>query len=634
MMVGLDEQGLVHDFYFPYVGLDSLTNARSLQHKIGVWVDGDFSWTDDKAWQIKVDFEDKALISNIKMTNNELGIELDFSDFTDQEYTAFIRRIKITNNRSEKRDIRLFMHQVFQLSQNGRADTAIYVPEYNYILNYKGRRCLVIGGKAGDEYFDQFAVGNYAVEGKAGTYVDAEDGELSGNLVEHGGVDSTLRFRSEVDGHASWQVDYWIVADSSHGTAREVHSKLQQESIEHRLQLTRDHFAQWLHPAEQKIEHFSEQHRRAITKGLLIIKSHCDNKGSILASGDSSIYNYGRDYYCYCWPRDAAYALWPLIRLGIYDEAKNFFNFARSVLHRDGYLLHKYQPDRSIGSSWHPRMQNGKVELAIQEDETAGVLFMMREYFDATKDIDLVSDYFDDFIKPAADFMANFIDDQTKLPHASYDLWEQKFATHTYTVAITIGALDAASYLARELNQQESAIAWEVVAEKFRNTIDTLYNRAGYFRKSLLLQADGQLEFDEVVDISSLYGCFMYARLPLNDERLTKTADTVIAQLYNQSPAGGVIRYPGDGYFLSDDTYPGNPWIVCSMWLAQYLVHSGNTEEAQKLVDWALSKQTASGMLSEQFDAKTGQPVGVTPLVWSHAELINSLLDLNLSAER
>jgi GH15 family glucan-1,4-alpha-glucosidase len=50
LFVGLDENALVHDFYYPYVGLENLTNARSLQHKIGVWVDGVFSWTDDGTW--------------------------------------------------------------------------------------------------------------------------------------------------------------------------------------------------------------------------------------------------------------------------------------------------------------------------------------------------------------------------------------------------------------------------------------------------------------------------------------------------------------------------------------------------------------------------------------------------------
>ena len=33
LFVGLDENGLVHDFYYPYVGLENLTNARSASTK-------------------------------------------------------------------------------------------------------------------------------------------------------------------------------------------------------------------------------------------------------------------------------------------------------------------------------------------------------------------------------------------------------------------------------------------------------------------------------------------------------------------------------------------------------------------------------------------------------------------------
>jgi GH15 family glucan-1,4-alpha-glucosidase len=77
LFVGLDESGLVHDFYYPYVGLDNLTNARSTQHKIGVWVDGSFKWTNDGSWDITVDFEPAALVSKIRMHSNDLALTLD-----------------------------------------------------------------------------------------------------------------------------------------------------------------------------------------------------------------------------------------------------------------------------------------------------------------------------------------------------------------------------------------------------------------------------------------------------------------------------------------------------------------------------------------------------------------------------
>jgi glucoamylase len=53
----------------------------------------------------------------------------------------------------------------------------------------------------------------------------------------------------------------------------------------------------------------------------------------------------------------------------------------------------------------------------------------------------------------------------------------------------------------------------------------------------------------------------------------------------------------------------------------------GERDKASALIEWSLSRQLPSGVLSEQFDPETGSSLGVTPLVWSHAELVNTLLD-------
>ncbi len=628
LFVGLDENGLVHDFYYPYVGLDNLTNARSSQHKIGIWVDGRFSWTNDGSWQVDISYQENTPVSAIRMHSNELGITLLMHDFIDNEFNAFIRSVHISNERDSERDIRLFMHQVFQISRAGRADTALYVPDDHFILDYKGRCCLAISGKMSDgQDFDQYAVGNYAIEGKAGTFKDAEDGELSDNNVEHGGVDSVLRFRMMAAAHSSFSVDYWIVAADSVTDAQVIHSQLKQYSIAQRRVNTQQHWKAWSAPSKIRLDAVAVENRDLASQSLLVIKAHCDARGSILASGDSSIFNYGRDYYCYCWPRDAAYALWPLIRLGQFDEAKRFFAFARDTMHPDGYLMHKYQPDRAIGSTWHPLVHGRTRELAIQEDETAIVLYMIGEYYRYSGDRTLISDFYDTFIAKAADFMVKFIDDATGLPHASYDLWEQKFQTSTYTVSTVIAGLETAAKLAEVVDRQDDAQRWLRVADGIRAGLDALYHPDGYFRKGFLLQENGDLAYDDVLDISNLYGPFMFAGLDQTDERITSTLKHVEQQLLNSSPIGGVIRFPGDGYFLAKQQYGGNPWIVCTLWLAQLYLSLDRHEDAQLLIDWTKQRALPSGSFSEQFDPEDGTALGVTPLVWSHAEFINTVLD-------
>ena len=627
LFVGLDESGLVHDFYYPYVGLENLTNARSTQHKIGIWVNGTFSWTDDGSWEISVDFEQEALISSIKLNSPSLQLSLLLQDYIDPEYNALIRHINITNYADDDRDVRLFMHQVFQISRQGRADTAMYVPDDHYLLDYKGRYCLLIAGQFSDNTdFDQYAVGNYAIEGKAGTFKDAEDGELSENPVEHGGVDSVIRFKKQIAGNTTESLDYWIVAATSQNDCQKIHTIFKAEAMPDRLDRARAYWKNWLTETGVALP---SGHTRSLSHSLLIIKAHCDERGSVLASGDSSIFNYGRDYYCYCWPRDAAYALWPLIRLGHFDEARRFFDFARDTMHKDGYLMHKYQPDRAVGSTWHPLVHGRKRELAIQEDETASVLFMMNEYYEASQDATTINALYHTFIAPCANFMTYFIDEETGLPHASYDLWEEKFLTSTYTVSVVIAGLLAAAKLAQVVEAPDDASKWQKAAHDIRDKLDTLYNADdGNFVKGFLLQEDGSLQYDNTLDISSLYGPYMYAGLALDDARLTNTAAQVENRILNVTPAGGVLRYENDNYFLTKREYLGNPWIVSSLWLAQYYMGNGNLSAAQPLLDWSLARETSSGTLGEQFDPADASPLGVSPLVWSHAEMINTLLDL------
>lgn len=628
LFVGINEHGLVHDFYFPYVGQENLTTARSLHHLVGVWVDDRFSWLDDGSWDIAPNLEPDALIGKSVATNQNLQIQLTFTDFVDFEYTAFCRRIDVHNMSDRPREIRLFMHQVFEISRQGRSDTAIYVPEGNYIYDYKGRCALLIStiDSRGDS-FDQFAVGNYGIEGKAGTYKDSEDGNLGGNLVEHGSVDSVVRQKLILESGATETIDYWVIASFSQLDAESIHNQIKRQGLHTRLDLTRANWRQWLSVSDSSISKIEDTYKDVFKKSLMLIKAHTDRQGGIIASGDSSIYNYGRDYYNYVWPRDGGLTMLTLIELGYQTEPKKFFEFCIDTINPDGYMMHKYQPDRSIGSTWHPLMHRHHPELAIQEDETAVVVYAMAKYFDKFDDEKLLTQAYHNFIVPAANFMSGFIDAETGLPHASYDLWEERFGTHTYTVVITVAALSEAANLAERLSHNDTASAWRAAASRILNSIDKLYSKdRSSFRKGLLLGQDGQVENNDTIDMSTLYSFIEFSGVLKDDQRVKETANTAINTLLNVSPSGGAIRYEHDGYFLADKSYLGNPWMICTLWIARYDIDTGNKQRAKELIDWVLSKSSTSGTLAEQVNPVNGMQVGVSPLVWSHAELINTLL--------
>lgn len=628
LTVGLNELGLVHDFYYPYVGLDNLTTARSLHHKLGVWVDGTFSWVDSDSWSIQVTMDEDAPIGYVNMHSEALQLSITTEDFVDHEYDVFFRNIRVHNHTKTEREVRLFIHQVFQISRAGRADTALFVPDGNYLLDYKGRCALLIYGQSGSgKPFDQYAIGNYGIEGKQGTYRDAEDGELSGNAVEHGGVDSVVRHTFLLQPGAIGTVAYWTVAAHSQFEAQKVHKTMLAAGLETRLYALKKAWHVWFSVSADMLHTLEKPYQTALKKSLLVIKMHIDKHGGIIASADSSIYNYGRDYYSYVWPRDGAYAVWPLIRLGYREEAERFFKFCRDTIAPGGYMMHKYQPDRAIGSTWHPLIHDNHEELPIQEDETASVVYMLGEYYAHTKNDAFVLDLYESLVEPAANFMAGFIDEATGLPHASYDLWEERFATHTYTVALVYQALLVAADFALLANRSHDAETWQKAAQGILDNSTQLHSEAtNMLKKSIYLSRDGTLTDNNTVDVSSFYGAMLFG---LNED--TKQLDAYARavqktlQIYGHP---GIPRYENDQYFTTDSSGLGNPWIITTLWMAQYAARNNKSADAKSMVDWVLSTALSTGVLSEQVHPHTDKQLSVSPLVWSHAELVNTIIDM------
>ena len=121
--------------------------------------------------------------------------------------------------------------------------------------------------------------------------------------------------------------------------------------------------------------------------------------------------------------------------------------------------MHKYRPDKSLGSSWHPWMRNGNKQYPIQEDETATVIFVLWKFYELSKDLEFVEKMYTKLVKKAAEFMTAYRDEKTGLPKASYDLWEQDFGIFTYSAASTYGALKAAARFADLLGKKSVQIS-------------------------------------------------------------------------------------------------------------------------------------------------------------------------------
>lgn len=630
ILIGLDKFAQVKDFYFPYVGMENQVGGHQV-HKIGVWVDGKFSWIDDGTWEIKIGYAFETLVGQTEAINHNLRIKLEFLDTVYNETDIFVREVTVYNLDEAPRTIKLFFHQKFEIYESRRGDTAYYDPVKHAIIHYKGRRVFLINMASDFDSFDDFSIGNFSIEGKEGTFKDAEDGELEKNPIEHGLVDSVVGFSMQLKSLESKRVYYWIAAARLIDEAKHLNDYILAKTPQHIIKTTGDFWRAWVNKEPLNFCKLDKGIVDLFKKSLLIIRTHIDNKGAILASGDSDMLQHGKDNYSYMWPRDGALVATTLDKAGDNNVAKRFFEFCNHVISEEGYFMHKFLTDESLGSSWHPWVRNGQIELPIQEDETALVLIALRQHFEISKDLEFIESIYNSMIKKAAEFMVLFKNDKTNLPKPSYDLWEEKFGVHTFTAASVYGALIAASEFATMLSKSDAAAIYCQTAEQIKEAIlKYLWDeKEGYFYKMIVFK-DGGFEVDRTVDSSSAYGVFKFNVLSVDDERLTRSFKKMEEKLTINSQVGGLTRYEGDYYYRVSYDFPGNPWFITSLWMAQYQIASARSEEDLKpafdWLKWVEKNALFSGVMSEQLNPITGEQISASPLTWSHSEFVSTVL--------
>ncbi len=628
--VGLNNFGLVHDFYFPYVGFENHSAGQDLRHKIGIWVDGVVSWFDeDNSWTFNFSYPHDSLIGHTIAKNERIGIMVELDDCVDSKISAFMRNIHVINLQDRPRDIRLFMHQAFAIGDSrSNTDTGQYLPDSNAILHYRGRRAFIVSGSHNNQPFDQYTIGLFGIEGHEGTFRDADDGELSFSNVEHGRVDSTLRFQMNIDAHSSDRVSYWIAAGTSTREALFVHKQVSEDGLAKRLDQTANWWGDWLTPARSAADKIAPEHKQLFLTSLMILKSQTDKRGAVIASTDTSMLNYSRDAYAYCWPRDGAYVLWPLVRLGFKDEPYRFFEFCKSVLHANGYLMHKYRADGAQGSSWHPYVHGKLIAPPIQEDETALVLFVFAQYYQLHPDATLLKEFYSTMVQPMANFMCDYVDETTGLPKPSYDLWEQIFMTTTYTVSTVYASLIAASELAEKANDPDSAVKWRSSADDIQAAAHKqLYNEERQVFYKGLHVVDDEIIKDGTIDSSAVFGAFMFGLFLPGSDEVRSSIETTKEVFGINNGAMGLPRYENDDYRRTNNSITGNLWFITSMWLAQYYIETNEQPKAMEILDWVKSRTLSTGMMSEQINPVSQEIISPAPLSWTHAEYITTLLD-------
>jgi GH15 family glucan-1,4-alpha-glucosidase len=642
-LVNFDADYNLRDIYWPHIGQQNQTLGHVSYS--GVWVDGDFAWFDSDDWTRDLRYEKETLVTAVTLTSERLALRIECADAVDFDRDIIMRRMRVTNLADHPREVRLFYHHDWHLWENAGANTVFYRPDHKFLVAYKRHCYILVDGVVGDELAGapddkrqgelgvyHWAIGQKEFNQQQGTWVDAEDGELGGNPIAQGSVDSCAGFYlGEVAANAARLCYHWLAIGRSYEAARHLDDLVRKRGPEVFLRRTSDYWRAWVNTRPLGESDLEQSLVDLYKRSLLLVRAETDVHGAIIAATDGDVYTFSADTYAYMWPRDGAIVAIALSHAGYGDITDAFFHFCRRAISPHGYLLHKYTPSGALGSSWHPWMaSDGQFELPIQEDETALVVSALWQHFELFHEVEFVRPLYRPLVVGAAEFMTAFREPVTKLPAPSWDLWEERHGIHIFTVAAVYDGLMSAARFATLFGEQELARRYQTAAEEIRTAARQYLWHEGErrFLRMITVTPEGDIEPDMTMDCS-VAGVFKTGMFAPTSDEVAGTMDAYQRRLSVNTSVGGMARYENDYYHqVTKDLSqaPGNPWFISALWMAQYHIGRATTldelAEAKPWLRWTQAHALPSGVLAEQIDPLTGAPLSVSPLTWSHGEYV------------
>jgi GH15 family glucan-1,4-alpha-glucosidase len=329
--------------------------------------------------------------------------------------------------------------------------------------------------------------------------------------------------------------------------------------------------------------------------------------------------------YRYCWLRDATFTLFSLLNTGYLEEARAWRAWLlRAVAGRPGETQIMYGlsgerrlPELQLG--WLPGYEGSK---PVRVGNAAANQFQLDVYGEV---LDALYHAHSSGLEAHPDGWANgralidFVESAWQRPDEG--IWEvrgpQRHFTHSKVMAWV--ALDRAIKAIEQFGMVGPLENWR----KLRDTIHAQVCRDGFNAElGSFVQSYGSTELDASLLMIPLVGF-----LPSSDPRVRGTVAAIERGLVADGFVARYIPHPSvDGLPVGEGAF-----LPCTFWLADNLHLLGREAEARSLFTRLLGLCNDVGLISEEYDTKTGRLVGNFPQAFTHVALVNSALNLSPS---
>ncbi|MBX5450824.1 glycoside hydrolase family 15 protein [Thermogemmatispora sp.] len=626
LLVCLDETATPVQCFYPHI--DGGPHVRSLLQ--GVQVEREdgttqVSWLAEADWSHELRYLPASAVVSARSEHSHLGLVIERRLAVHPEHDLLVIELSLTNGSQAPLRCSLVTYAAIDIDLRPAGNCVWYDPETELLTFFHADRYLTLASN--------WPVADFACEQSRPGIIDvafnmATEQRYSRQEFAVGQGAAALRHTiGELAPGASRSGALLL----SFGRTLEAVRALLSQQRGNSSQLLAETLTYWRRYCSRcTLDNVADEIRQLYERSLIVLHLLSDREtGAILAAPEMDPAFRSSGGYGMCWPRDGAYNAHALDIAGEHERARAFFDWALRTQEVSGCWYQRYDTHGNLAPTWG----------LIQFDEIGIVVWAVERHIDLTGDVEYARSVWP-ALSRAGHYMLHELDAGTGLAPITKDLWEEFDGISTYACATTWAGFTALARLAALLGQEAEVQQWQEAAARLKQAIEQyLWSAsAGHFLRGAHLKVapleeneaaplaadETAVEIrgrrwrarreDPTLDISILGLAVPFGVFSPTDPRLQATASAIAERL--RSPVGGILRYQGDSY------RGGNPWILCTLWLAWYEALAGDLEAAEELYRWAVEHRTALDLLPEQISRQNGQPCWILPLGWSHAMFV------------